>query len=278
MEIGPKVTALGRRRTFVVAKFDLGRRDMKVATINISSVKLHNPESPCPSTGDDGGERAASATTTTTGDTTITYPVFDQFFEVLAPDPFNDEAFRVTFAQTMDKTPVQNLSPLIEACGLVVGAVLSYVMDASTREIPTPLPLPRLIPLTRFLPVPLPTPPLPPIPDPFTQFPHSCYPGERTRTRSHSIGEKSNYHGRKWFEDHYCVKQNIHGPHPFRQYFLRTTIASQLTPGCEEVNTISHLVYFLLLFPANQPIWMTLHTSKKLVKHGENGTNKGGVI
>ena len=33
VEIGPKATALGRRRTFVVAKFDLGVRDMNVATI-----------------------------------------------------------------------------------------------------------------------------------------------------------------------------------------------------------------------------------------------------
>ena len=38
------MTALGRRRTFVVAKFDLGEGDMKVATINIRSVKIHTPE------------------------------------------------------------------------------------------------------------------------------------------------------------------------------------------------------------------------------------------
>ena len=42
--IGPKATAFGRRRTFVVAIFDRGGRAMKVATINIRSVKLHNPE------------------------------------------------------------------------------------------------------------------------------------------------------------------------------------------------------------------------------------------
>ena len=68
VEIGPKETALGRHRTFVVAGFDLGGGAMKVATINIRSVKLHTPEPPRPSTGGDGGERAAAATTTTTGE------------------------------------------------------------------------------------------------------------------------------------------------------------------------------------------------------------------
>ena len=41
VEIGLKATALGRRRNFVVARFDLGGGAMKVATINIRSVKLH---------------------------------------------------------------------------------------------------------------------------------------------------------------------------------------------------------------------------------------------
>ena len=69
MEIGPKAAALGRRRAFVVARFNLGGGDMKVATINIRSVKLHTPEPPRPSTGGCGGERAAAATTTATGET-----------------------------------------------------------------------------------------------------------------------------------------------------------------------------------------------------------------
>ena len=68
VETGPNVTALGRRRTFIVSKFDLGGGDMKVATINIRSVKLHTPEPPRPAAGGDGGERAAAATTTTTGE------------------------------------------------------------------------------------------------------------------------------------------------------------------------------------------------------------------
>ena len=55
VEIGPKATALGRRRTFVVARFDLGGGAMKVATINIRSFKLHTPEPTCPSTGGDVG-------------------------------------------------------------------------------------------------------------------------------------------------------------------------------------------------------------------------------
>ena len=42
VEIGPKATALGRHKTFAVARFDLGGGAMKVATINIQSVKLHN--------------------------------------------------------------------------------------------------------------------------------------------------------------------------------------------------------------------------------------------
>ena len=43
VEIGPKAIALGRRRNFVVARFDLVGGAMKVATTNICSVKLHTP-------------------------------------------------------------------------------------------------------------------------------------------------------------------------------------------------------------------------------------------
>ena len=80
VEIFPKATSLGRRRTFVVAIFDAGGGDMKVATINIRSVKLHTPEPPRPYTGGDGGERFADSTTTTTGYTTVTDPVSVQVF------------------------------------------------------------------------------------------------------------------------------------------------------------------------------------------------------
>ena len=109
---------------------------MKVYTINIRSVKLHTPEPPRPSTGGDGWERDAATTMTTTGDTTITYPVSVQFFEATTPEPLNDERFRVVVAQPMYKTPVRTLSPLTEAGGLVVGAVLAHVMDAYTVEMP----------------------------------------------------------------------------------------------------------------------------------------------
>ena len=97
-------------------------------------------------------------------------------------------------------------------------------------------------------------------------------------TRSHSTGEKADFHGRKWFEDDYGVKQNINGPHPFCQWSLRTTIGSKLTPGCEKGKNFSRLKYFFLLFPPNQLRWMTLYTSQHLVKHGEKGTTKGGMI
>ena len=48
------------------------------------------------------------------------------------PDPLDDEAFRVVVSQPMDETPVRPLSPLAEAGGSVVGAVLDHVMDACT--------------------------------------------------------------------------------------------------------------------------------------------------
>ena len=47
VEIGLKATISGRRRTFVVAKFDLGGGDMK--------VKLHTPEPLCTDTDGYGG-------------------------------------------------------------------------------------------------------------------------------------------------------------------------------------------------------------------------------
>ena len=110
-----KVTALGRYRTFIVAKFDLGGGDTKVATINIRSVKLHTPEPLRPDTDGDGGDRDDTSTTTTTGDTTVTYPVSVKVFEAPAPDPFNDEACIVVVAQPMAETTVRKLSPLTEA-------------------------------------------------------------------------------------------------------------------------------------------------------------------
>ena len=85
---------------------------MKVATINISSVNLHTLEPPSPATVGDGVERDASTTTTTTGDTTVTDPVTIQVFEAPAPDPLNNEAFRVVVAQPMAETPVRPISPL----------------------------------------------------------------------------------------------------------------------------------------------------------------------
>ena len=37
------------------------------------------------------------------------------------------------------------------------------------------------------------------------------------------------------------VFKNINGPHTFRQWFLRTTIGSKLTPVCEEGESFSFL-------------------------------------
>ena len=95
MEIEPKATTVGRHRTFFVAKFDLGGGDMKVATINIRSVKIHTTEPPRATTGGNGRERAAAATTVATGDTNATDPVSVQVFEAPELDPLNDEAFIV---------------------------------------------------------------------------------------------------------------------------------------------------------------------------------------
>ena len=55
VEIGPKATDLGRISNFVVAKFDLGGGDTKVATINIRSVKIHTTGPLCTATDGDGG-------------------------------------------------------------------------------------------------------------------------------------------------------------------------------------------------------------------------------
>ena len=114
---------------------------MKLATINIRSINIHTPEPPLTSTGGDGGERADAATTTTTRDTTVAYPVSIQVFEAPAPDPLNDEAFRVVVSQPISKTPACPLSPLTEAGGLVVGVILAHVMDESTVDMPPPPPL-----------------------------------------------------------------------------------------------------------------------------------------
>ena len=75
VEVGPKATALGKRWTFDLEKFDLGGADMKVDTINIRSVKLHTSEPICTATGGDSKYRDNSSITTTNGDTTIIYPV-----------------------------------------------------------------------------------------------------------------------------------------------------------------------------------------------------------
>ena len=142
VKIGMKATELSRRRNFVVARFDLGGKSMKAATINIRSVKLHTPEPPCPFNGGDGVKRDAAASTNTNGDTTVAYTVSVQFFEAPAPDPLNYEAFRVVVAQPMVKMTGRPISSLAEAGGSVVGVFLAHVMDASTVEMPPPLPLP----------------------------------------------------------------------------------------------------------------------------------------
>ena len=103
-------------------------------------------------------------------------------------------------------------------------------MDASTMVMTQPPPLPQLLPLPIFHTVNLSTPPLNSILAQCTKSPQSHSPGEIPTNISHSIGEKSDCHGRKCFEDHYGVKQNINGTHLFHKWFLRTNIGSQLTP------------------------------------------------
>ena len=150
----------------------------------------------------------------------------------------------------------------------MVGGVLAHMMDVSTVEMPPIPPLPQLLPLPQILPITLPPPTLPHIPALHNPSPHCRLPVEITTTRLHSTGERADCHGRKWFEGNYGVKQNINGPHPFRQWFLRTTIGSKLTHGCEEGETFSLLEYFLFLFPPDHLRWMTLYTSQQLVKNG----------
>ena len=89
MEIGPKVTTLGRRRNFVVKKIDLGGGEMKLDSISIRSVKIHTLEPLRTDTNCDVGDRAAAATTTTNGDTTITDPVSMRVFKAPASEPLN---------------------------------------------------------------------------------------------------------------------------------------------------------------------------------------------
>ena len=180
----------------------------------------------------------------------------------------------VVVKHPISKTPGRTLSILTETGGSVVGGIISHVMDASTVDIPTP----PLFPLSQILPVPLLPTPLPLIPDMCTLSPQRCFPRERTTIRSHSTGEKACCYGRKWFEDYYGVKQNINGIHPFRQWFLRTTIGSNLTPGCEEGKNFSCLDYFLLFFPPNHLRWMKLYISQQLVKNGYKSTTKGEII
>ena len=162
---------------------------MKVATINIRSVKLHTLEPISLATGGGGGERDAAATATTTGDTTITDPVSVKVFEEPAPDHFNDEAFRVVVVQPMAETPGRPLSPLTEAGRLVVGSISAHLMDEYTLDMPPPPPLPWLLPLPQNLQLPRPPPPLPRILAPHTPSPQRQSLGEISTTRSHSTGD-----------------------------------------------------------------------------------------
>ena len=113
-----------------------------MSTIRIISVKIHTLEPLCPPTYGDGRERDAAATTNNTGDTTILDPVSIRVFEDPAPEPLNNESFRVVVAQPMDKMPGRTLSPLTEAGGSVVGNGLAHVMDSSTLDMPPPPPIP----------------------------------------------------------------------------------------------------------------------------------------
>ena len=55
VEIDPNVTTSGRRRNFVVTKFDLDGGEMETAIINIRSFNINNPEPLCTATDGDGG-------------------------------------------------------------------------------------------------------------------------------------------------------------------------------------------------------------------------------
>ena len=54
VEIGPNATTSGRSRTFFIAKFDLDGGEMKVSTINITSVRIHTLEPLSPDTDGNG--------------------------------------------------------------------------------------------------------------------------------------------------------------------------------------------------------------------------------
>ena len=76
---------------------------MKVAIINIRSVKIHTIEPLRPDTDGDVGDRTDDATITNTGDTTITDPVSIRILEIPTPDSLNDEALRAVVAHLMAK-------------------------------------------------------------------------------------------------------------------------------------------------------------------------------
>ena len=84
---------------------------------------------------------------TTTGDRNIADPASIRVFEAPAPDPLNDEEFKVVVAQPMAKTSGRPISPLTETGGSVVGEVIYHVMDASTVYMPTPPQIPPFLPL-----------------------------------------------------------------------------------------------------------------------------------
>ena len=121
VEIGPKVTTSGMCRTFVISKFDIGGRDMKVANINIRSANIHTPEPLRPDTDREGGDSYFAVTTTPNGDKTITDSVYISVFEVPAPNSLNYEALRVVVPHPMAETPGRRLFPLTESGGSVVG-------------------------------------------------------------------------------------------------------------------------------------------------------------
>ena len=72
-------------------------------------------------------------------------------------------------------------------------------MYASTLDMPPTPPLPIFIPFLLFLTLPISPPPLPLIPAPYNPSPLSRFPGVITLTMSHSIGEKADCHGKKYY-------------------------------------------------------------------------------
>ena len=91
-------------------------------------------------------------------------------------------------------------------------------------------------------------------------------------------------HGMSWYDDNAQILVVLNGPYTYRKWLLRTPVDREyVEQGLDVQRCISHLDYFLLLFPSSQLNLMQCLMNEEIERVGaakqieyKNVTKRGG--